>query len=569
MKRVLALVLAFCMMIPFAVFAEPTEVSTANISGTTYNVYIEGETDAKDVSIMLRNEDGTDVAYVDQLNPDAGNGKYVAKFKFNGNIDNYGIYVRDNSTGEDVSASVKSAVAKDELYTASLDVAVDAADRTYIAAGDAVNVSVEIKNKYGDNATMKVLVAGYGKNGELKGVNTTSVSALFEDLSAVKNGTTSFKVPADTEKVKVFIWNDTETLIPVAPSKMLVNEDKAITVHLVGDSLCQKYGSSVYPREGWGAFIKDYVAEGVNVNNTGVASRSTFSYLYGEPGTVDASGKFTLKTLKNGIPYYDYENSRWNKTFIEKAKPGDYVIIALGINDLYQSGSDIWELDGVRYTKVKENGVNVYKVVESYDLENNTVTYGTESLTSVPSGATKIYSWIALNQNNSLPAVEGHYRTYFKDNLRTMLDTALEAGVTPILSSTTGHYGEKNYDNNSFNSAAGLTVLFEEMKEVAEEEKYKNAGVVYLPLFEYTDEEYHKWGNKARFDAVHLCDGAYEWFEKYGDQEVKISYIDGVHYNVNGAKWVASNIMRMVYESGSSLKEFINEPDVFDLPTIK
>ena len=254
MKRFLALVLAFCMLVPTVAFAETKEASTVNISDSTYNVYVEGETEANSVSVMLRNEDATDVAYVAQLTPDKGdNGKYVTKFKFNGNIDNYGLYVRDDFTGEDISASVTTAVAKDELYTASLDVSVDVTHRTYIEDGDAINVYVDIKNKYGDNETMKVLVAAYDENEALLSVKDTTLTAFFADIDTTKDVNTNFEVPANTKKVKVFIWNDTETMIPIAPSKMLVNEDDAITVHLVGDSLCQTYGDSQYPRQGWGA----------------------------------------------------------------------------------------------------------------------------------------------------------------------------------------------------------------------------------------------------------------------------------------------------------------------------
>ena len=55
-----------------------------------------------------------------------------------------------------------------------------------------------------------------------------------------------------------------------------------------------------------------------------------------------------------------------------------------------------------------------------------------------------------------------------------------------------------------------------------------------------------------------------------GNKEVTYAdtKVDGVHYNENGAKWVASQIMRLAYESGSTIKNYINEPDVFDIPMI-
>ena len=146
---------------------------------------------------------------------------------------------------------------------------------------------------------MKVLVAAYDKDKALLAVKDTTLTALFEDLNITKDANTNFAVPANTKKVKVFIWNGTETMIPVAPSKALVAEEDAITVHLVGDSLCQTYADSMYPRQGWGHYIANHVAEGVKVNNTGIASRSTFSYLYGEPGSFNAKGEFVLGLLSH------------------------------------------------------------------------------------------------------------------------------------------------------------------------------------------------------------------------------------------------------------------------------
>ena len=201
MKRFLALLLAFCMLVPSVAFAAPEEVSTASVSDSTYNVYIEGFAETKSVSIILRNDDGTKIAYVGEVTPDSQkNGKYATKFKVNGDIDDYKIYVRDVETGEDIGNSIATAVAKDELYTASLDVSVGAENRTYFEQDDAVNVSVDVKNKYGDNETMKVLIAAYGDENTLLDVASTTVTALFADLEATKNASTKFAVPAGAKK---------------------------------------------------------------------------------------------------------------------------------------------------------------------------------------------------------------------------------------------------------------------------------------------------------------------------------------------------------------------------------
>lgn len=555
MRRLLAMVLVICMMVPFAVFAETTEVSTANISGTTYNIYIEGEASANNVSVMLRNEDATDVAYVAQLTPDKNNyGKYVTKFKFNGDIKNYGVYVRDDATGEDVSASVTTAIAENELYTATLNVAsVNDAGNAYISEGDAIDISVDIKNKYGDNATMKVLVAAYGENNRLLDTKSTTVSALYEDLSATKDATTSFSVPAGTVKAKVFIWSDTETLIPVAPSKMLVNGDKVVTVHLAGDSLCQTYGSGSYPRDGWGTYLVDYLADGIDVNNQAVAGWSTSCFLWG-------------KAKDKGAAYINYENSRWYNNILQKSQPGDYVIISFGINDLWQSSSNIYVLNDTRY--VKSDGY--YKPVDEYDDAAGTASLNTDETTwlkSIPSDTPCIYGLTSMLEDATEPSIT-HYRTFYKDNLRKMIDTARERDVEPILMSSTGHYGETSYGNVS---NAGVQEYFTEMEEVAQEYAAKGEPVTFINLHDYTDEKFQELGEYKRVPTIHLDPVSYAWFEKYGDgTEVKEADagMDAVHYNINGAKWVASCVAKLIYESDSSLAELVNEPDIYDVPIL-
>jgi len=226
MKRILALVLAFCMLVPMVSFAETSEVSYAG-SNEAYNVYIEGVATSSSVSIMLKRQDNS-VAYISQLKPDENNGKYVLKFKFTGDIQDCSAYVRDEDTGLDISETVKTAVATSVLYSASLNVAVDGEDRAYIKADDALKVSVDIKNKYGDDDSMVVLVAAYGANNKLLATKITSVDVLYEDLSATKNVNLSgFTIPEKTVKAKVFAWSDIETMIPVASPQSLENQEIA------------------------------------------------------------------------------------------------------------------------------------------------------------------------------------------------------------------------------------------------------------------------------------------------------------------------------------------------------
>jgi len=536
MKKILALLLVFCMLVPMAAFAETTEVSYAG-SNATCNVYIEGEATTTFVSVILKDGNGN-VGYINQVTPDSeNNGKYALKFKFTGDISDYNVYVRDEVTGQDISASVKKAVATNVLYTASLDVAVDNADRAYIQQGDALNISVDIENKYGNDENVTVLVAAYGENNKLLAVKSTTVTALYDDLCATKDVDVSeFEIPQGTVKAKVFAWSDTETMIPVAPSKALVN--KKVTVHLAGDSLCQTYNDDMYPRRGWGQYFEDYVAEGVEVNNAAISGRSTFSFLYVKEGT-----------FNKGVMYKDYESSPYYKNIVSKIEPGDYVIISFAINDCYQSAYDVYANADATDRYIKSGGS--YYHVEEYDDEKMTATIS--STTSVlPEGYEKVYSWCSDEEA-------------YKANLQKMIDDAIEQGATPILLGSTNTYQAKGDNLSPSDSVKTYATTY--MQDVAKEN-----NIVYINIHDYAHNIYNTWGsNQTRMHTVQLDGVSAEWFEKYGYTKPYRDYAadpDSTHYNENGARWIASLVAKLIYESDSDLKELVNEPDVYDIPVL-
>ena len=92
----------------------------------------------------------------------------------------------------------------------------------------------------------------------------------------------------------------------------------------------------------------------------------------GEPGYLDTKDEFKATAVK-GYPYYDYDNCRWKLTFIDKAKAGDYVIIGLGINDFYQSNSDIFECNGKKYINQikKETNIPILTKIDANNIIHN------------------------------------------------------------------------------------------------------------------------------------------------------------------------------------------------------
>lgn len=112
------------------------------------------------------------------------------------------------------------------------------------------------------------------------------------------------------------------------------------TLHLVGDSIVQSYTGSdarPYPIQGWGYYIDDYFGDDIVVDNHARSGWDTDEYLYPdgiydkkdgcqEYGSIIYEADGTTKKTVSPSDYY-WEN------IVSDIKPGDYVMISLGIND--------------------------------------------------------------------------------------------------------------------------------------------------------------------------------------------------------------------------------------------
>lgn len=77
------------------------------------------------------------------------------------------------------------------------------------------------------------------------------------------------------------------------------------TLHLAGDSICEKLDANCYPREGWGMEFGKYFNSNVSINNVAKGGSTTKSFI--------SEGRFG--------------------TILSASKPGDYVFIQFGHND--------------------------------------------------------------------------------------------------------------------------------------------------------------------------------------------------------------------------------------------
>lgn len=101
---------------------------------------------------------------------------------------------------------------------------------------------------------------------------------------------------------------DTCAILSAVIVSLLARESAAApVVYLAGDSTVMSYGSGNYPQQGWGGRIRDYFTTGVAFNNRAIGGRSSKSFV--DEGRLSA--------------------------ILSVIKPGDYLFIQFGHNDVY------------------------------------------------------------------------------------------------------------------------------------------------------------------------------------------------------------------------------------------
>lgn len=83
------------------------------------------------------------------------------------------------------------------------------------------------------------------------------------------------------------------------------------TIWMMGDSTMASYSRKHVPLTGWGQVLNEYCKPGVKVENMALSGWSTTMFM--------------KKNEKTGKSRFD--------TFVDKIKPGDYLIIQFGHND--------------------------------------------------------------------------------------------------------------------------------------------------------------------------------------------------------------------------------------------
>lgn len=223
------------------IWGDNEKKETIAFNSVTSNVVVAGEykkgsgTLGQDVMLVLRKEGTTaaDIAYIDQAKTDAY-GNYAFKFKFDGNINDYKMYIKQGTN--DITDTVVS-VNNNMLMSADLSLNDANGGKVTFGIDTQAYLSARIVN-YGADATKAVgVIAFYDAEGNLCGVETENLNVGYGVKSS---GVMSADVPSQAVKAKAFVWKDITTLMPISnvqkstqsawgeKIKLLANQDIAV-----------------------------------------------------------------------------------------------------------------------------------------------------------------------------------------------------------------------------------------------------------------------------------------------------------------------------------------------------
>jgi lysophospholipase L1-like esterase len=241
-------------------------------------------------------------------------------------------------------------------------------------------VVTDVKVQSAGAGSASVAVALYDGKNRLKAVSTDTVSFTGAAVKSSKAFETALPGDIDGYVLKVLSFEDFDSIKPLptnAPNGELTYLKLPLTVYLVSDSLCEPNPESAYPRKGWGQYIDNYFADGVNIENRAVGGRST-------------------KTFINEGRWADIKGT---------LKAGDYVFVSMGTNDQYIGSPDN------RETTEEEFAANLKLFADEARAVGANIVF----ITPIP-------QWSATNPSNNLNARSDVMRVAASANKITLLD---------------------------------------------------------------------------------------------------------------------------------------------------
>lgn len=342
----------------------------ATVHETENNVYVEGkvETYIEKAPLTYTITIGDDVVYVGEYKSvNLENGTYAFKFKHRESLENALInikyadeevttsVVKSTDTNKIIEADVYVTDKSDRSFTkdseievatkiipeATLTNGVVLPERTYNSdyareSRSGLKAVVNLKNKYAYEETLSILVAAYDENNKLLDCKVENVTAEYGENGEIQQlKTAEISVPENTFKAKAFCWNSTNIMPYGEEADGSLPE---IDIFCIGDSYCSSYGRSYYPGAGWGDFVGDYLnSEYVTVKNLGVGSS------WAQAIMSNTNDPIYQNNLAQGIEpttkmygWDTWKNMKADPDFNE----GDYIIVSLGLNDMYREAPE-------------------------------------------------------------------------------------------------------------------------------------------------------------------------------------------------------------------------------------
>lgn len=203
---------------------------------------------------------------------------------------------------------------------------------------DTLSVSVQFNNYTNDDTfNAKVYTAQY-KYGEL--INIWETDSQVIEAGETKTFICDFAGIDNKENssIKVMVVNDNLEPYCKYSTMRYASADSPATLYLMGDSIVQTYVNETYPIQGWGYYLDDYLNDYVKVENRATSGWTTDHYLYPDGVYTRENGLHPVGTElldRSDNKKIVGESNRYKtwESIKSTLKSGDYVMLALGIND--------------------------------------------------------------------------------------------------------------------------------------------------------------------------------------------------------------------------------------------
>ena len=306
MKKLLSIILVLAMALSLV-----STVSAAPVAekyDATSIVNVTGKVDGNGAYVNLLLLDANEeIKHVQEVKPEI-DGSYRAKFKFKDSTDGLTLAVKQD--GADVTDSVISAVTESEAFSFTFGATTLKSNTMAVA---------EFENYFNiENKTYVLMIAFYDEAGKLISVKTTDKKNV--EFNETKTDLT-VDIPEGTDKIKTFIWDSIEKMIPLAKEKT-TRPTKELNILTIGNSFTDDptaYLKSIANADGITLNITKAGHGGSSIwqhwmyhkQDKGFYSTQTVEGDAMSPSNPDATGEWKKKLIEyidpelNGGKYFD------------------------------------------------------------------------------------------------------------------------------------------------------------------------------------------------------------------------------------------------------------------------